>query len=225
MAGWRSPAPPIATSQPPTAPATRTAPTTAFRRWSPNRLRTYRETPGVATNNTDAILGIINPAGGAFPLLNRIGGDGNDGFHGMLELSGFLYVGGRTSSTNVDLESPDDGTFTPTFAANAGGTDGLLGRVPLGGGAWRATYFGGTGDEVINCLAPFLEGVFIFGTTASDDDSLPTSNVGIGTYFDATHNGGGTPLPLDMFFATFNNDARRFPVRHLHRWRAKRLPR
>ena len=152
-------------------------------------------TPGVATNNTDAIIGIVNPAGGAFPLLNRIGGDGNDGFHGMLELSGFLYVGGRTSSTNVDLESPDDAGFTPTFAANAGGTDGLLGRVPLSGGAWRATYYGGTGDEVINCLAPFLEGVFVFGTTASDDDSLPTSNVGIGTFFDATHNGGGTPLP------------------------------
>ena len=38
-----------------------------------------------------------------------------------------------------------------------------------------------------------------------DDDSLPTSNVGIGTFFDATHNGGGTPLPLDMFFATFSN--------------------
>ena len=69
-------------------------------------------TPGVATNNTDGVLGIINPAGGAFPLLNRIGGDGNDGFHGMLELSGFLYVGGRTSSTNVDLESPDDAGFT-----------------------------------------------------------------------------------------------------------------
>ena len=181
--GWRSPAPPTATSRrtnaagdedctnnslPGAGQPTRLAPKA--------RLASSPTTPRASSASSIRLL----PDRGSFDLLNRFGGDGNDGFHGMLELSGFLYVGGRTSSTNVDLEAPDDAGLhsRPPFNANSGGTDGLLGRVPLVGGAWRATYYGGTGDEVINCLAPFLEGVFIFGTTASDDDSLPVTNIG-----------------------------------------------
>ena len=62
MGGWRSPAPPIATSQPDGTgdedctnnglPALVGQPPT-----------NVQGTPGVATNNTDAILGIVNPAG------------------------------------------------------------------------------------------------------------------------------------------------------------------
>ena len=134
-------------------------------------------------NNSEGILGIIDitpAAPSTFDLLNRMGGNGNDGFHGILELSGFLYAGGRTTSTDVLLTAGADPGFAPVapFNADSGGIDGLLGRVPLGGNAWRGLYFGGTGNEVINNLAPFLEGVFIFGSTTSIDDSLPTSNIG-----------------------------------------------
>jgi hypothetical protein len=164
----------------------------------------------VNTNGSEAIVGVLNPAAVATPsaylVLNLIGGNNHDEFNGLLSLSGFLYAAGRTDSTNIDLEV-NDGPFTPDsnpdLSTNAGGFDALVGRIPLAGNAWRGTYYGGTGDDLVNSVAAFLDGVFLFGSTTSTDDSLPTSNIGAGTFIDATHNEGDTP-PFDIFFATFN---------------------
>jgi hypothetical protein len=139
--------------------------------------------------------------------LNRIGGTANDAFNGLLELSGFIYVGGRTNSTDVDLQQEPAGPpfdpYTPAFATNSGGYDALIGRAAITGSAWRASYYGGNGVDLINCVSAFLDGVFLYGSTTSDDDSLPTTNIGNGSFIDQTHNGGDTP-PLDIFFATFD---------------------
>src|SRR6185503_11739631 len=78
----------------------------------------------------------------------------------------------------------------------------LLARVPFNGGSWRATYYGGTGTDLVNSIAAFLEGAFVFGTTTSTN--LPVKNIGSGSFIDLTFNGGDTP-PLDIFFATFDN--------------------
>ena len=61
--------------------------------------------------------------------------------------------------------------------------------------------------------SPFLEGVFLFGSTTSAGNApagpfptpapagFPTINLGSGTFFDATENGG-----IDIFFAALGGE-------------------
>ena len=129
----------------------------------------------------------------------------------MLDLNGFLYLTGRTSSDPLILNSPDEGaTFDPYDTTYGGGlSDAIVARVPYSGctgagapgacanlGTWRATYLGGTATDLGNALESYLEGVFLFGSTTSAGTAgeplpspapagFPTINIGSGAYFDA----------------------------------------
>lgn len=174
----------------------------------PTLLNNYT-TPDVdgtgSSNDSQGVVGVIDIAGnGAFDMLNRIGGDGTDGFSAVHELGDLLYVGGFTDATDVVLESPVDAGSTPFDTGQNGALDAFIGSLPPDGtagvGGWHATYLGGTGDDIVNALSSFLEGIFIYGTTASST-GFPTVNIGGGTFFDSTHNGG-----LDIYFATLTGD-------------------
>ena len=134
-----------------------------------------------ADNSVEGIVAVINLTG-EFAQLSRIGGEGQDVFNGMLDLNGFLYLTGRTSSDPLILNSPDEGvTFDPYDTTYGGGlSDAIIARVPYSGctgagapgacanlGTWRATYLGGTATDLGNALESYLEGVFLFGSTTS----------------------------------------------------------
>ena len=158
------------------------------------------------TNSSQAFVGTLNGTGTAFDMLARIGGSFDDAFHAILELNGRLYVGGRTNSANLDLEIPDDAGFVPAYAVKNTDFDAVVGwLLPDGaaaGGTWHATFYGGTGIDLVNCLSAFLDGVFLYGSTTSPGMSLPTQDIGVGGFFNDTFQGGDTP-PIDIFFATF----------------------
>ena len=86
------------------------------------------------TNEIEGIVGVIGLAG-SFAQLSRIGGEGQDVFNGMLDLNGFLYLTGRTSSTTLNLNSPDEGVaFNPYDPTYGGGlSDAIVARVPYSG--------------------------------------------------------------------------------------------
>lgn len=109
------------------------------------------------------------------------------------------FVGSTASDAggSFDINTVDN-THSPFQGSNAGGDDAIIGRIPLSadGGAsagdgdeWIASFFGGTGDDLANALSSFAEGVFIYGTTASSNNSLSTMNLAAGTFFKSTHQG------------------------------------
>ncbi len=163
------------------------------------------------------------PGRGRVQLLNRIGGDGNDGFHGMLELSGFLYVGGRTNSTDVDLESPGRCRLhsvrsTPTRVAPTGCSAEFPWTVAPG--AAPTTAAPATRSST---ASPRSSKVSSSSDHASDDDSLPTTNIG-DRYVHRPDPQRWRHSAPGHLLRHLQRRSRRFPVRHLHRRRAQRLP-
>lgn len=121
-----------------------------------------------------------------------IGGSDDDyGYDLTLDLTGNIFITGRTESTDY----PSNGGYDNTF--NGGFEDVFVSKLNNNLSSLMAsTYIGGSTDEGADAIVADEAGnIFISGFTYSDD--FPTA----GMAYDSTHNGSG-----DIFIAKFNNN-------------------
>lgn len=120
------------------------------------------------------------------------GGTGNDFAYGCaVAPSGDVYMGGSISVSNASLV-----TATAHQAVIGGGTmDGFLAKFNSTGVRQWATYYGGSGDELIyGCTTDAFGNIFISGRTTS------TNNIATASGFQTNYLGGTT----DGFMAKFS---------------------
>lgn len=118
----------------------------------------------------DMYIAKIEPDGAGVLFASFLGGDQNEFAHALrLDASGNILLAGLTGSSNFP-------TANPTQAANGGGGDAIVARIPSSGAAPDfATYLGGAGDEQAIGIALTSGGeVLVSGITTSDD--FPTVN-------------------------------------------------
>jgi YVTN family beta-propeller protein len=157
--------------------------------------------PGVNTGSvqaangggsTDAFVAELNSTGSTLVYATYLGGNGTDLALGIaLDSSGNAYVTGYTSSTNFPVTS---GAMQTT---NAGGYDGFVAKINLGGTALGySTYLGGSGTDVAVGLAVDSSGnAYVAGATSSSNfPGMSSSSV-------QSANGGGAS---DAFVAELN---------------------
>jgi hypothetical protein len=150
----------------------------------------------------DGILGVLNSGGTAFNYLDEVGGGQDDKINDLVIKGTSLFWTGIAGSGFPTASGAYD-------VSHNGGTDAIVGSVSEvgGSGSWRATYFGGSGNDLgsgiqrveqTKCDGSVEGFLLVFGTCEA---GIPTKNINGDPFFDATNNGG-----LDMFFAGFDDD-------------------
>jgi hypothetical protein len=111
------------------------------------------------------------PAAQIIDLATYLGGGGEDGFESQLavDAAGYIYLAGKTSSTDFPTRRAFDGTPN-------GGKDAFIAKLdPSGGNLVFSTYLGGSGLDMVKALSVDGSGcVFIAGRTTSTD--FPTTS-------------------------------------------------
>lgn len=118
------------------------------------------------------------------------GGTGNDYAYGCaVAPSGDVYIGGSSASTT------SISTVGSHQAGNGGNIDGVLVKFNSAGVRQWATYYGGTGDELIyGCTSDAFGNIFVSGRTNS------SNNIATASGFQSIYLGGAT----DAFMAKFS---------------------
>lgn len=165
-----------------------------------------------STNNTDGIIGVLNPTGTAFNYLDKIGSTGNntanDRINDVTLVGETLYFTGSASAGSSAANA------FPTTAgvydgSHNGNLDAVVGKVSSSGGAasYAATFYGTGNDDIgsglklvtqTKCDGTVSSFLLVFGSTSG---SVPAQNIGTDPFFDNSNNGG-----LDIFFAGFKSD-------------------
>ncbi|MEP6647576.1 MAG: GEVED domain-containing protein, partial [Saprospiraceae bacterium] len=166
-------------------------------------------------NNTDGIIGVLNPTGTGFNYLDKIGSGSNgngasgedDRINDVTIVGETLYFTGSASAGNGGNPFPTTaGVYSTTFS---GGLDAVVGKVASIGGAasYAATFYGSGSDDIgsglklvtqTKCDGTVSSFLLVFGSTTG---SVPAQNIGTDPFFDSSNNGG-----LDIFFAGFKSD-------------------
>ena len=113
----------------------------------------------------DAFLAEVNSNGSALVYSTYMGGNDYDvGLGISVNTTGEAIAAGYTVSTNFP-------TVNPIQSANAGKGDGFITEVnSLGSAFVYSTYFGGSGEDACNGIAPDnSDDVYVAGYTASSD--------------------------------------------------------
>ena len=150
-------------------------------------------TYSTSAGDGDVLARKISPDGSAFLYTADLGGSGDDvGFGIAVDVNGFAYIGGRTTSGDFPTANAfQNQNYSPSGAGNAF----VLGLDPTGKITF-STYIGGSYDDGGNAVALDNQGnVYLTGYTSSND--FPTSTGS----FQRSRQGGA-----DAFVAKFAND-------------------
>jgi len=111
----------------------------------------------------DALVAMVD-AKGVLLWAKTFGGPGPDAFHSVAVGSdGSIYAAGETASLGGDILS-------------SRGSDALIVKLSPGGDVLWTKAFGGSGDDVFNCVLGAGNGVVVAGQTSSADGSLPATH-------------------------------------------------
>ena len=118
----------------------------------------------------DAFVSKIAPDGSSIVYSTYIGGTGNDSGNAIaIDASLNVYVAGGTLSTNF----PTQGPFQ---LHSGGGLDAFVLELASDGGSLVfSTYLGGSGDDVANGIAVDTTGVYVVGSTRSNNFPLQSA--------------------------------------------------
>jgi hypothetical protein len=164
------------------------------------------QTSNARSQSADAFISKIGVAGNTLVWSSTLGGTGNDrGKEIAVDGSGVVYVAGITDSTDFPTTS---GAMQAGNASSGAAQvwDGFVTKIASDGSqvVW-STYYGGSGGDVAEAIAPTSEGsVWIGGSTKSSDLPLqsplqPSFAGGTDDAFLAHVNSSGTALR----FATY----------------------
>lgn len=103
------------------------------------------------TGNSDVFITVINADGSGVLYSTSFGGSLDDvGNSIQLDKSGYIYIGGKTASTNFPIKNAFDTTFV-------GASEGFICKLaPLGGGKNDLVYssfWGGSGIDAVTAIA------------------------------------------------------------------------
>jgi hypothetical protein len=132
------------------------------------RLNAFQNAYGGGT--VDAFVAKLNPSGSALIYSSFFGGNAEENGRGITtDISGAVYVTGRTTSTNFP-------TVTPFQAAYGGNYDAFIAKVsPSGTALVYSTYLGGSNQEAGHSIIVDADGnAYITGKTSSLN--FPTVN-------------------------------------------------
>jgi RHS repeat-associated protein len=160
--------------------------------------------------NSDAFVSEINTNStytSSLAYSTYLGGSLDDQGHSIfVDLSGKMYVGGITSSTN----------FTTTNAyqgSNAGGQDGFVTVLNAAGSALvYSTYLGGGGTDSVNDITVDSSGsLYAVGTTDSTNfphvNAYHSTNAGLSDAFLTKFNPQGNTLAYSTYLGGTGNDS------------------
>lgn len=164
-------------------------------------LTGYTASAGLASGGYQNTIGGSNDAylarfdsSGYLLWATYYGNTGDDqGYACVTDASGYVYMGGKTSST------AGIATTGAAQTSNGGGVDAFLVKFDSTGSRIWATYYGGTGtDQTTSAQSVAVDGnnnVYLSGNTAS------ATNIAAGTGFQATIGSAGA---TDAFLVKFN---------------------
>ena len=126
------------------------------------------------------------------------GGNGDDWANSITtDVTGNLFVTGKTSSTNLPTLNPGASAYFKN--TNSGSSDCFILKFANSGVRSWGTYYGGSGyDSGFSISTDVTGNVFVSGGTYSLN--FPTLNPGSSAYFQGTCAGN-----IDLFFSSFTN--------------------
>lgn len=158
---------------------------------SPSGIATSGAYQSTNAGKTDAMIAKFNSGGNIQWATYYGGSDVDNGYDIDFNKNGYLYISGKTTSSNGMATT---GAYQTTYSGG-GGEDAFLCKFTTGGSRIWGTYFGGSGRELVIKVATDSTNVIISGASSSTSGIASS-----GTH--QTSFGGG---PYDGFIAKFKD--------------------